>query len=196
MNKSELIARVSARLGDQKASSTAVDVMVSEIENAVSAGDRVNISGFGVFEKRDRAARVSRNPRTGELIQVQQTSVPVFRPGQTFKSLVSGERKPARPSASSAGRAQPAKATARKTQTAKAPQSKTSQSKAPQSKAPQSKAPQSKAQAGRAQSSRGQSSRAQASSYARSSYAGGRSQSSYARPGATAKRQPARTRAR
>lgn len=170
MNKSELIQRVSARIGDQKTSSAAVDIMVSEIENAVSAGDKVSISGFGTFEKRDRAPRTSRNPRTGEPIQVPQTSVPVFRPGQTFKTLVSGERKPG----GQAGRAQAAKAPARKTQTAKA---------------------QPKARAGRAQTSRSQAARAQ-SSYARSSYAGGRGQSSYSRQQASAKRQPSRARAR
>ena len=87
MNKGELIEKVSQRLGDQKASSAAVDALVTEIENAVSMGDKVNISGFGTFEKRDRAARTGRNPRTGEPISVQQTSVPVFRPGLGRRGL-------------------------------------------------------------------------------------------------------------
>ncbi|MBX6751489.1 MAG: HU family DNA-binding protein [Micromonosporaceae bacterium] len=168
MNKSELIERVTGRLGDQKASSIAVDALVTEIQNAVTMGDKVNISGFGVFEKRDRAPRVGRNPRTGEPIEVQQTSVPVFRPGQTFKTLVASGKTPrgaqAQTSRSQAGRAQPARSS--RTQTTRAQTS------------------------SRAQSSRAQSSRAQ-SSYARSRGA----QSSYARQGAS-QRQSARARTR
>jgi Bacterial nucleoid DNA-binding protein len=109
MNKSELIERVTGRLGDQKASSIAVDALVTEIQNAVTKGDKVNISGFGVFEKRDRAPRVGRNPRTGEPIEVQQTSVPVFRPGQTFKTLVAGG-KTARGAQAQTSRAQSSRA--------------------------------------------------------------------------------------
>jgi DNA-binding protein HU-beta len=151
MNKSELIERVAGRLGDPKASSIAVDTLVTEIQNAVTKGDKVNISGFGVFEKRDRAPRMGRNPRTGEPIEVQQTSVPVFRPGQTFKTLVaSGKVQRTTPaSRSQTGRAQPTRTS--RTQTARAQAS---------------RAPTSRAQTSRAQTSRTQSSRAQ-SSYAR-----------------------------
>jgi DNA-binding protein HU-beta len=141
MNKSELIERVTGRLGDQKASSIAVDALVTEIQNAVTKGDKVNISGFGVFEKRDRAPRVGRNPRTGEPIEVQQTSVPVFRPGQTFKTLVAGGKAPR------SGQAQAGRAQTSRTQTTRQT---------------------SRVQPARAQSSRAQSSRAQ-SSYARQS---------------------------
>jgi DNA-binding protein HU-beta len=90
MNKGELIERLSGRLGDTKTSTKAVDAVVSEIENAVSHGEKVNITGFGVFEKRERAARTGRNPRTGEPIRVKKTTVPAFRPGTSFKELVSG----------------------------------------------------------------------------------------------------------
>jgi DNA-binding protein HU-beta len=90
MNKGELIEKLSKKLGDQKTSSRAVDAVVSEIENAVSSGEKVNITGFGVFEKRDRAARTARNPRTGEPIQVRKHTVPAFRPGASFKSMVAG----------------------------------------------------------------------------------------------------------
>jgi DNA-binding protein HU-beta len=89
MNKGEFIEKLSHRLGgDRKASTNAVDAMVSEIENAVSSGESVNISGFGVFEKRDRAARNARNPQTGEPMRVKKTTVPAFRPGNTFKGMV------------------------------------------------------------------------------------------------------------
>lgn len=132
MNKSELIERVTGRLGDQKASSIAVDALVTEIQNAVTKGDKVNISGFGVFEKRDRAPRVGRNPRTGEPIEVQQTAVPVFRPGQTFKTLVAGGKTSrgtqAQASRTQARRAQPARTT--RTQTARAQTSRAQSSRA------------------------------------------------------------------
>jgi DNA-binding protein HU-beta len=140
MNKSELIERVTGRLGDQKASSIAVDALVTEIQNAVTKGDKVNISGFGVFEKRDRAPRVGRNPRTGEPIEVQQTSVPVFRPGQTFKTLVASGKvsRGTQTSRSQAGRAQPARSS--RTQTARAQTSRAGSSRAQSSYARQSSA--------------------------------------------------------
>ncbi len=90
MNKGELIERLSGRLGDHKTSSAAVDAVLNEIEEAVSKGEKVNITGFGVFEKRDRAARTARNPRTGEPVKVKKTTVPAFRPGASFKTLVAG----------------------------------------------------------------------------------------------------------
>ena len=152
MNKSELIERVAGRLGDQKASSTAVDALVTEIENAVSKGDKVSISGFGTFEKRDRAAREGRNPRTGKPIQVKQTSVPAFRAGQTFKTMVAGGQP-------SSGRAQPARAQASRTQTSRAQTSRAQ---------PAARAQSSYARSGKAQSSYARGGKAQ-SSYARQS---------------------------
>jgi len=56
----------------------------------VHKGDSVTITGFGVFEQRRRAARVARNPRTGETVKVKPTSVPAFRPGAQFKAVVFG----------------------------------------------------------------------------------------------------------
>ena len=88
MNKAELIEAMSGRLGDRKSAATALDAVLSEIQNAVTKGEKVSIAGFGVFEKRDRAARTARNPRTGESVKVKKTSVPAFRPGASFKELV------------------------------------------------------------------------------------------------------------
>jgi DNA-binding protein HU-beta len=59
----------------------------------VHKGDSVTITGFGVFEQRRRAARVARNPRTGETVKVKPTSVPAFRPGAQFKAVVSGAQR-------------------------------------------------------------------------------------------------------
>jgi DNA-binding protein HU-beta len=94
VNKAELIEAVSGRLGDRKSATAALDAVLSEIQNAVTKGDKVSIAGFGVFEKRDRAARTARNPRTGEAVKVKKTSVPAFRPGQTFKELVAAGKLP------------------------------------------------------------------------------------------------------
>ncbi|MDT5025353.1 MAG: DNA-binding protein HU-beta [Micromonosporaceae bacterium] len=94
MNKTELIETLSGRLGDRKAATAALDAVLAEIQNAVTKGDKVSITGFGVFEKRVRAARTARNPRTGESVKVKKTSVPAFRPGVNFKELVAAGKLP------------------------------------------------------------------------------------------------------
>ena len=65
VNKAELIEALATRLGDRKSAAAALDAVISEVESAVTKGDRVAITGFGVFEKRARNARTARNPRTG-----------------------------------------------------------------------------------------------------------------------------------
>jgi DNA-binding protein HU-beta len=94
VNKAELIEALAARLGDKKAANAALDAVLQEIQNAVTKGDRVAITGFGVFEKRVRAARTARNPRTGEAVKVKKTSVPAFRPGAGFRDLVAAGKVP------------------------------------------------------------------------------------------------------
>jgi len=94
VNKSELIDTLATRLaGDKKTAAAAVDGLIDVVERAVSKGEKVAITGFGVFEKRNRSARTARNPRTGATIKVKKTSVPAFRPGQQFKDVVSGTKK-------------------------------------------------------------------------------------------------------
>src|SRR6187549_294539 len=88
VNKAELIEALAARLGDRKTATAALDAVISEVENAVTKGDRVAITGFGVFEKRARNARTARNPRTGEPVKVKKTSVPAFKPGTGFREMV------------------------------------------------------------------------------------------------------------
>src|SRR3954464_3717010 len=94
VNKAELVEALAARLGDKKAATAALDAVLQEIQNAVTKGDKVSITGFGVFEKRVRAARTARNPRTGESVKVKKTSVPAFRPGASFKELVAAGKVP------------------------------------------------------------------------------------------------------
>jgi DNA-binding protein HU-beta len=109
VNKADLIEALTVRLGDRKSATAALDAVLSEIQNAVTKGDKVSITGFGVFEKRDRAARTARNPRTGESVRVKKTAVPAFRPGTGFKELVAAGRV-----AKAAKKAAPAKKTATK----------------------------------------------------------------------------------
>ena len=93
MNKADLIEAITEQVGDKRSASNAVEAVVAAITRAVSKGEKVAISGFGVFEKVDRAARVARNPSNGAIVRLKKTSVPKFRPGQNFKDVVSGAKK-------------------------------------------------------------------------------------------------------
>ena len=101
MNKRELIDAISDRLGDKKTASEALNAVLETIQSAVASGDKVAITGFGVFEKSERPARTARNPATGAPIDVAASSVPKFRPGADFKALVNNGTKaaPAKPAA-------------------------------------------------------------------------------------------------
>ena len=90
MNKRDLIDALSGRLGDKKSATEALNAVLETIQAAVAEGDKVAITGFGVFEKADRPARTARNPATNQTIQVPASSVPKFRPGADFKALVNG----------------------------------------------------------------------------------------------------------
>lgn len=120
MNKAELIEALTARLGDKRVASTALDAVLAEVQTAVAKGNKVSITGFGVFEKRVRAARMARNPRTGEAVRVKKTSVPAFRAGAGFKDMVASGRvpralkAPTKRAATAAAKAPARKAPARK----------------------------------------------------------------------------------
>jgi len=90
MNKSQLIDALAAHLGDRRTAASAVDGLLSTIVETVKAGESVSLTGFGVFEARARAARVGRNPRTGQTVAVPAATVPAFRPGTGFKTAVGG----------------------------------------------------------------------------------------------------------
>ncbi len=154
MNKAELIEVLTAELEVDRGHATkAVETLVDAIVRAVNKGDSVTITGFGVFERRRRAARVARNPRTGETVKVKPTSVPAFRPGAQFKAIVSGAQKlPAEGPAVKRGavggavrKAVVKKAPAKKAAVKKAPAKKVAVKKAPAKKAVVKKAPAKKA---------------------------------------------------
>jgi DNA-binding protein HU-beta len=151
VNKAELIDTIAARLGDnKKAASDAVEAVIDTITRTVAKGEKVAITGFGIFEKVDRAARVARNPATGARVKVKKTSVPKFRPGTQLKGVVSGAIKLAAPAKKVAvkaaatkaapAKAAPAKAAARKAAPAKAPAKRTAAKAAPAKAAPVRKA--------------------------------------------------------
>lgn len=89
INKKELARRVSLRAGATiQDTNQIIGILVDEIQNAVAAGDKVGIAGFGTFEPRHRAERTARNPRTGEVKPVEARTVPTFRVGAPFRTLV------------------------------------------------------------------------------------------------------------
>jgi DNA-binding protein HU-beta len=93
MNKRDLIDAISDRMGDKKTATEAVNAVLDTIQRTVARGDKVAITGFGVFEKTVRPARTARNPATGAAIKVPKTSVPKFRAGADFKAMVNSGRK-------------------------------------------------------------------------------------------------------
>jgi DNA-binding protein HU-beta len=92
MNKRDLIDAISGRMGDKKTATEAVNAVLDTIQQTVAKGDKVSITGFGVFEKTVRPARMARNPATGAAVKVPKTSVPKFRAGADFKAMVARKR--------------------------------------------------------------------------------------------------------
>ena len=89
MNKGELIEAVARNTGESKATADkVVNETLDVIVEAVVSSGKVQITGFGTFEARDRAARTARNPQTGQEIAVAATRVPAFKAGKGFKDAV------------------------------------------------------------------------------------------------------------
>lgn len=89
MNKQDLIEKVASVIGGTKADAErAVECVFDSVRDAVKAGDKVSLGGFGIFEKRTRKGRVGRNPRTGDSVTIPDTNVIKFRPAKPFKDEV------------------------------------------------------------------------------------------------------------
>lgn len=89
MNKAELIDAAAEGSGLSKGEAgKAVEAALDAIVSAVARGEKVAISGFGNFERRERAARTGRNPQTGAEIKVAASKAPAFKPGKAFKDAV------------------------------------------------------------------------------------------------------------
>ncbi len=92
-NKAQFIDQLAERLdGDRKRAAAALDAVIDTVYAAIARGEKVAISGFGNFERRERAARTARNPATGARVNVAASRVPAFRPGKEFKEIASGAR--------------------------------------------------------------------------------------------------------
>ncbi|MGH3411555.1 MAG: HU family DNA-binding protein [Marmoricola sp.] len=103
MNKTQLIDALASRYeGNRKAAAHALESVLDTITREVAKGEKVAITGFGSFEKRARAARMVRNPRTGERIRAKKTAVPKFSAGAELKAVVSGAKKLPRATVASA----------------------------------------------------------------------------------------------
>lgn len=89
MNKTDLINTVAdvAELNKSSAS-RAVEAVFNGITNGLKGGESVTVSGFGTFTTTDRAARIGRNPRTGESIKIAAVKSPKFKAGKGLKDAV------------------------------------------------------------------------------------------------------------
>lgn len=90
MNKSELITSMAEKSTlTKKDSESALKAFIETVQETLEKGEKVQLVGFGAWEVRDRAARVGRNPRTKEEIQIPASKTPVFSAGSDFKKVVS-----------------------------------------------------------------------------------------------------------
>jgi DNA-binding protein HU-beta len=89
MNLAELVDVIADKTGETKTTSrlilkSALDIILEE----VSRGGRVSIVGFGAFYQARRQPRIGRNPHTGEIVKIESSNVPRFRPGKDFRVQV------------------------------------------------------------------------------------------------------------
>ena len=90
MNKTELIAAVAEKSGiTKKDAERVVNAAFETITTELAKGEKVQLSGFGNFEVKAREARVGRNPRTKEAIEIPASKAPVFKASKALKDIVS-----------------------------------------------------------------------------------------------------------
>ena len=89
MNKSELIAKIAEKSElSKKDAEKALNAFVDSVTDALVAGDKVVLVGFGSFETKKRAARKGKNPQTGAIIDIPAATVPAFKVGKALKDAV------------------------------------------------------------------------------------------------------------
>ena len=89
MNKTELIAEVAKKAGlSKKDAEKAINATLDTVTEVLASGDKVQLVGFGGFEIKHREARMGRNPKTKESIEIPATKVPVFKAGKALKDRV------------------------------------------------------------------------------------------------------------
>jgi DNA-binding protein HU-beta len=91
MNKSDLISAIAAKADiTKKDAEAAVNALTDVIAEALKAGDKVQLVGFGTFEVKERAEREGRNPKTGETIKIAASKSPAFSAGKGLKDAING----------------------------------------------------------------------------------------------------------
>src|SRR5215813_9106874 len=92
MTKADLVEEVS-RVTEltRKDSEVIVDTLFESVIKALRTGDKLEVRGFGSFRVRQRNARVGRNPKTGEKVEVPAKRVPYFKPSKELKDLINDE---------------------------------------------------------------------------------------------------------
>ena len=89
MNKTQLIEAIAAKADiKKKDAEAAVNAVIAVIEDALKAGDKVQLIGFGTFEVKERGARTGRNPKTGEAMTIAASKKPAFAAGKALKDAV------------------------------------------------------------------------------------------------------------
>jgi DNA-binding protein HU-beta len=88
MTKQDLVNEVADIGITKKQAAMAVNAVFDSIKDALAAGDKVSLVGFGSFSVKKRAAREGRNPRTGKPLKIAAKKVPVFKPGKALKEAV------------------------------------------------------------------------------------------------------------
>ena len=89
MNKTELIAVVAEKTGiTKKEAERIVSATFDTVTETLVKGEKVQVAGFGAFETKEREARMGRNPRTKENIEIPATRLPVFKAGKALKDAV------------------------------------------------------------------------------------------------------------
>ena len=89
MNKTELVAAVAEQAGlSKKDAEAAVKAFTDVVAEALKAGDKIQLVGFGTFEVSERAAREGRNPRTGETMTIEASKTPKFKAGKALKDAI------------------------------------------------------------------------------------------------------------
>jgi len=89
MTKSDFITKIAEKAHlSKKDTNKAIDAMIEVVTETLAKGEKIQLVGFGTFEVRKRAARVGRNPQTGEEITIPASNVPAFKPGKALKDAV------------------------------------------------------------------------------------------------------------
>jgi DNA-binding protein HU-beta len=84
MNQAEFTERLASRMGSKGEAVKAIKAVMAELKDAIHAGEKVQIAGFGVFHQKIREPRIGRNPASGETIQIPKKARPGFYPSSTF----------------------------------------------------------------------------------------------------------------